>query len=304
MHIRRYTRSSTGEWHRGWLWDKSRWRVAFLLGALALILGGCSSRFLYDKLDSLIVWRVQSYVSLTAAQKSNLKADLQEHLYRIRINEMPRAAALIEQSVRQLESGPVTVAMMNARYGEAQQLYDGLMLGIVPLAERFLRSLSEDQISEYFANIDELNDEMYEDYSGRTPEVREENRNRSALKMAQKFFGKLTDEQEVLITGTLARMEDASEEWIDYQRLWQQRFRELIQERPVADIYRARLTDLFVYPRNLHSAEYRARVDGNRAILNGMLEELFASLSDSQRQRAVKKLNGYAELLRELAEAE
>jgi hypothetical protein len=275
-----------------------------LLGALALILGGCSSRFLYNKLDSLIVWRVQSYVSLTAEQKRDLKTDLQAHLDRIRLDEMPRAVALLEQSARQLESGPVTVAMMDARYREAQQVYDGLMLGIVPLAERFLRSLSEDQISEYFANIDELNDEMYDDYSGRTPDVREENRNRSALKMAKKFFGELSDEQQQLITGTLAGMEDASEEWIDYQRLWQQHFRELMQERPVADIYRARLTDLFVYPRNLHSAEYRARVDGNRVILNGMLEELFASLSDSQRQRAVKKLNGYADLLRELAEAE
>ena len=304
MHIRRHTRSSTVGWHRGWLWDKSPWRVALLLGALALILGGCSSRFLYNKLDSLIVWRVQSYVSLTADQKRDLKADIQAHLDHVRVYEMPRAATLIEQSVQQLESGPVTVAMMDARYREALQVYDGLMLGIVPLSERFLRSLSEDQISEYFVSIDELNDEMYEDYSGRTPEAREENRNRSALKTAQKFFGKLSDEQEALITGALARMEDASEEWIDYQRLWQQRFRELIQERPVADVYRARLTDLFVYPRNLHSAEYRARVDGNRVILTAMLEELFTSLSDSQRKRAVKKLNGYAELLRELAEAE
>jgi hypothetical protein len=279
------------------------WRACLLLALLALVLGGCSSRFLYNKLDTLIVWRVQSFVTLTDEQEANLKADLQAHLDHVRINEMPRIANLLEQSVRDLESGSITAAMLNARYVEAMKFYDELMLGIVPPAERFLRSLSEEQIAEYFANFDELNDEMYDEYSGRTPEVREENRNRSALKTAKSFFGRLSDEQEALITGALENMEDASEEWIDYQRLWQQEFRDLIEERPASEEYRARLTDLFVYPRNLHSEEYRTRVDNNRVILNGMLEELFAGLTDRQRNRAVDKINGYVELLRELAEA-
>ncbi len=299
MNKRRHTQSLAGEWHRG-----RPWHICLFLAVLTLILGGCSSRFLYDKLDSVIVWRIQSYVSLTDEQKQDLKKDLQVHLDHVRINEMPGAADLLEQSTRELENGTMTSAMLDARYRDAMEVYDDLMLGIVPLVERFLRSLSDEQISEYFANIDEINDEMYEDYSGRTPEAREENRNRSALKMAKRFFGRLSDEQQALITDALARMDDASEEWIGYQRLWQQKFRDLVEERPAAEIYRSRLTDLFVYPRNLHSEEYRTRVDNNRVILNDMLDELFASLTDRQRKRAVKKLNGYTELLRELAKAE
>lgn len=267
----------------------------------SLLLSSCSSNFFYDKLDTLIVWQVQDYVRLTDPQKRALKADLQVQLDFIRRNEMPRAARLFERSARDLEAGDVTAALLDARYYEALELYDGLLGGIVPLSERFLRSLSEEQVAELFANLDELNDEMYDEYSGSTVAEREKNRNKSAIKSIQGFTGRLSNKQRSLVTDALARMDDASEEWIDYQRLWQSKFRELVQSRPPAKEYRQALTELFVNPRNLHSEEYRQRVHNNRMILNGMLEELLAGLSDRQRKRAVRKLDGYADMLDELA---
>jgi len=272
--------------------------------AVALLVSSCSSGFLYSKLDTFIVWQVEDYVRLTDSQKSALKADVQAQLEFVRRSEMPRAALIFERSARDVEANRITAELLDARYNESLEVYDDLIGGIVPLSERFLRSLDEDQVAEFFANLDEINDEMYEDYSGRTAETREKNRNKSAIKSIQDFTGRLSKDQRLLVTGALARMEDASEEWIDYQRLWQSKFRELVQARPPEDEYLQALTELFVYPRNLHSEEYRRRVHNNRMILNDMLEELFAGLSDRQRKRAMRKLEGYAEMLRELAAAQ
>ncbi len=268
-----------------------------------LLIAGCTARFLYDRLDSFIVWQVEDYVELTGEQKQALKADIQEQLNFVRRNEMLRAASLFEQSARDLENNRVTADLLDQRYYAALEIYDDLMLGIVPLSQRFLRSLSATQVDEFFANLDEVNDEMYDEYSGRTAETRERNRNRSAVKSIQEFTGRLDKQQRSMVTDALARMDDASEQWIAYQRLWQQRFRELVVRRPPEAEYHAELTQLFVYPRNLHTEEYRARVHGNRMILNAMLAELFGNLSERQRRKAVRELDGYADLLRDLAAA-
>jgi len=278
-------------------------RSTFVLLCLSIFLTACSARFLYNKLDTFIIWKLNSYVSLTGEQKQALRSDLQTHLDSLRLNDMPQFAALIDMAAREVEAGPVSAAQIDARYEQMMSLYDEFMLGIVPLTERFLRDLSAEQVDELFANLDEINDEMYEDYSGRTPEQREKNRNKSAIRGVSDFTGRLNDEQKRLITDALERMDDASVQWIDYQRTWQQRFRALVSERPPLEVYHDELTMLLVYPRSLHSAEYRRKVDGNRIILNDMLSELLTGLSDRQRARMVKKLDEYVELLTDLAEA-
>jgi hypothetical protein len=269
---------------------------------MLLTVSACSTKFFYNRIDWFVVWKVGDYVSLTDTQKANLKADLSDHLEYVRVNEMPRVAELLNKTAREVESGYITADMLDARYNEMLVLFDEFMLGIVPLSMSFLRSLDDEQIEELFETLEETNQEMYEEYSGRTPEEREKNRNKSAIKSTQEWTGRLSSEQKQILTDALARMTDSSEQWITYQRKWQQRFRTLIIERPPEDEYLEELTQLFVSPRDLHSRAYRDQVDANRAILNVALAELLTGLTDKQRKRAVKKLDGYAKDLTKLSQ--
>lgn len=278
-------------------------RLAVVTLLACLVLGGCTARLLYDRVDWFIVWKIQGFVSLTREQESALKNDIQAHLDFVRVNELPWLASLLEQTAREIETGYVTPDMIDARYFELMAVYDEFMLGIVPPAQRFLRSLSPGQVEELSASLTELNDEMYEEYSGRTAEQREENRNRAAIRGIEDFTGRLDDEQREIIRAGLARMADASEQWIANQREWQRRFRELIETRPPPDQYKAQLTELFVYPRHFHSAEYRARVDSNRLVFNEMFAELVNSLDERQREKMVRKIEKYVKTLRGLAES-
>lgn len=276
-------------------------RFFFVVAALLLV-AGCSTRFLYDQLDWLIIWKVEDFVELNKEQKQALRIDLHERLKTARQKDLPHMAKLISATARELEGGTVTAAMIDDRYAQMLGEFDGFMLSIVPLSTRLLMSLEPKQIEELFENLDELNTEMYDDYSGRTPEVREKNRNKSAVKSIQNYTGRLSDEQKQIVHEALAEMEDASEKWIDYQRDWQRMFRDLLESRPPVQEYQQRLTKLMVQPRDLHTAEYKARVDSNRRILNDMLAELLTGLSDKQRARAVRKLDGHSEMLNKLAE--
>jgi hypothetical protein len=267
-----------------------------LLGASA-----CSTRFLYEKLDWFVVWKIGSYVTLQDDQKAELKTGVHDHLEYVRRNDMPRIAEVLRQTSLEVESGYVTAEMIDARYSEMLALIDEFMLGIVPISVKFLRSLDEEQVAELFENLEEINQEMYEEYSGRTSEERRKNRNESSIKGIQRFTGKLSDVQRQLITDSLAGMGDASEQWIEYQREWQDSFRLLVETRPPEDEYRAELTRLFVYPRNFHTPEYRATVDTNRLIFNEMMAELISGLTDKQRQRMAKKLTGWVDDLIKLS---
>lgn len=273
---------------------------------ISLVIGisACSTRFLYNKIDTLVVWKMGGYVSLSKPQKEELKRQLSDQLELVRLDQMPRAASVLDTMARDIESGYVTPQMLDDGYRQMLGLMDEFMLGIVPVSEWFLLSLSDEQVAELFENFEELNQEMYEDYSGPTDEERRENRNKSAIKMVQRFTGRLSDEQQLLITDALAQMADSSVEWIDYQREWQRRFRDLVENPPPSQAFRDELTLLFVYPRNFHTPEYLATVDANRIIFNDMLAELLTGLTDKQRSRVVEKLDGYKEMLTNLSEGD
>ncbi len=276
-------------------------RRVITITCLLALLSACSTRFVYNQLDWLIVWQVGGYVTLTDDQKDVLRNDVRNHLENLRTNEMPRMATEISRVAAAVGADEFTATEVDATYHRILALGDEFLLGIVPIAAKLLMSLDDEQRKEIFENLDDLNDEMYDEYSGVTPEKRRKNRNKSAIRNIKRFTGRLSEEQTALVDDALASMADASEEWIEYQRDWQRRFRELLEANPPQAEFEPRLTELIVYPRNYHSPEYRLRVDGNRQMLNQMLEDLSASLSDKQRRRAVDKLESYASRLTRLA---
>ena len=296
--------------HSGNVWSAGRTRYIrsgwpqLIIIFLVIGITACSTRFLYNKIDTLVVWKMGGYVSLSKPQKEELKRQLSDQLELVRLDQMPRVALVLDTMARDIESGYVTPQMLDDGYRQMLGLMDEFMLGIIPVSEWFLLSLSDEQVAELFENFEELNQEMYEDYSGPTDEERRENRNKSAIKMVQRFAGRLSDEQQLLITDALAQMADSSVEWIDYQREWQRRFRDLVEHPPPSQAFRDELTLLFVYPRNFHTPEYLATVDANRIIFNDMLAELLTGLTDRQRSRVVEKLDGYKEMLTKLSEGD
>ncbi len=118
------------------------------------------------------------------------------------------------------------------------------------------------------------------------------------------FTGKLNDEQKEFIKASTASMLDASEDWIDNRRKWQQRFQQLLKDQPPPGEFRAELTELFVYPRTAHDEDYRRRVEYNLDIFFNMVATLDGMLTDSQRKRMSRRLNNYAKDFELLAAAQ
>jgi len=173
-------------------------------------------------------------------------------------------------------------------------LWDEFVVQITPDTTEFFRTLSQEQIDEFIANLEESNQELWEEYAGKTPEERQARRQKSAIKGIEKFFGRLSVEQRELIYSYQASLHDVSLEWMASRRQWQQDFRDLIVERPPEPDFSDRMMRLMLEPNSDDSPEYRRRVEENRQTIMAMMVALSADLTDKQRQRFSKNLKKYA----------
>lgn len=265
--------------------------VAVLLG---LFTSGCSTtRFLYDQLDWLIIWRLNGFFSLEHDQEQELRRIVRDTLEWVRVEQLPKFAIFL-RAISQEFREPVTVEMLAGRSEEMIGLFEEFLVHIVPDAARFLASLNQEQIDELMENLEESNQELWEEYAGRSPERRQQRRERAAIKNAQRFTGRLSGEQREMMRSYTSSMHDVALEWIEGRRIWQQEFRALLEARPAADEYEARLTDLFLDPNSRDQPKYREKVDENRLTVLRMSVDLVTGLTDNQRDRLIRRLNNYA----------
>jgi hypothetical protein len=259
-----------------------------------LVISGCSTtRFLYDQLDWLIIWRLNGFFSLDEEQEQELRRIVKDTLEWVRVEQLPQYAVFLRAASQEFRE-PVTVEILARRAEEMTRLFDAFLVHIVPDTAAFLASLNRDQIDELLENLEDNNQELWDEYAGRSPERRQQRRERAAIKNSQRFTGRLNADQRLMIRTYTSSMHDVALEWIDGRRVWQQEFRALLQQRPPPAEYEAHLTTLFLDPNRGDAPDYREKVDQNRLIILQMSAELVNGLTNKQRDRLIRRLNNYA----------
>ena len=131
------------------------------------------------------------------------------------------------------------------------------------------------------ASVEEDNEDLWEEYAGATPEIRQKRRLKSALRFLQRFVGRLSAEQRALVELRLTGLQDNSEAWLERRRQWQGRLFSTTSGTAAGRDLEAALRDLALNPDQFDSAEYRRQVEDNRRIIMGMLAEVINGLNAS-----------------------
>ena len=258
--------------------------------------GGCiSTRFIYNQLDWIITWQLSGYFDLEKEQSQQLRDTVGRQLEWVRTAQLPAYAELLRAIAREAGTGELTTSRWQAIYDQMIVLFDEFLRHVIPDAVAFLSTLSDDQVDYMVDKLEEENEELAEEYSGRTPEQRQRRREKAIIKGLQRFTGRLNGEQKALVGSTVASMYDNSEEWLQGRRLWQQAFRALLLERPRTAEYEARLLAISIDPNYVDRPEYREQVEANQRIILGLMAEIIVSLDDKQRQRFQDRLNDFAQ---------
>jgi hypothetical protein len=260
---------------------------------LVAVLGGCTTGFLYKRLDWLVVWYVNGLVSLDEVQEDELREIVAAGLEWHRTTQLPRYVAFLA-AVDEDTDGAMTVDLVRQRYDEMVVLSDALLAYLGGAATPLLRSLTTQQIEELFENLEDDNEELWDEYAGSTTERRQQRRAKATMRALGRFTGRLTDAQEMLIRQRLAGMHDIAADWLERRRGWQHRFRQLLGSSLPKDEFEAGLRSLLVDPNQFDGTEYRRRAEENLQTVFTMLADLSGELEPAQRERMGKKLRQYA----------
>jgi hypothetical protein len=262
-------------------------------------MSGCTSGFVYDRLDWVVSWYVGGFVTLDDDQDRRLDALVGSTLDWHRRTQLPLYVRLLDELATEA-AAPVDAATVARRYAEVEGLLDDVIRQVNPGVAELLGSLRPDQVDELARNLAEDNEELWDEYAGATPERRRAQRVKGAVKALQRFYGRLSPAQKALVEARLQRMTDVSEDWIERREHWQERLLASLATPPAGGL-EAELLDLALRPNQFDTPTYRERVEANRRVVFEMVAELSATLTEKQQRHVAREFRSYAQDLREVA---
>ncbi len=277
-------------------------RRALVLFVLSLGLTGClGTKFVFNQLDWVIAWRLNSFFSLNAEQEQRLREIVSRNLDWVRQEQFPGVVLWLRNVEADVSANAADPDRLAAHYEELVAYWDGFLIQVTPDAAGFLAGLSPEQVESLIGNMRDNNDELWEEFAGSTPEDRLRRRQKATIKNLQRFTGRLSKDQRELVAGYVGQLHDNAAEWMEGRRAWQARFRDLLLERPPPEEFRIRLQAMSLNPNDLDSEDYRGRVAENFATVFSMLAAVINSLDEKQRGRFSRRLLGLAADLDTLA---
>lgn len=271
--------------------SRLRWMVIL---ALLLVLSGCGTRFIYNRLDTLARWELESYVSLSESQERFVRERLAAQLSWHRHTELPRYIAWMKELDTDLASG-IDRAVLDKHFERFYEFRQTLAKHFLPDITTFLESLSDEQIQELFEALEEDNQDYADDYVNLPADRLLKKRMKSMTSTLRDWIGTLNDSERTLLTGWAREVLLASAEQLAYQRAWQKELREALAYRQDKERFAARMTTLFIEPETLRTPEFQTKVEHNIDRFRTFLVALHAGLTDKQRAKLHRQLNDYIE---------
>lgn len=266
-------------------------RYLLLSLVLGLSLTACSRiALVYDNLDWLIPWRLDSYLDLDREQKTWLKPQLQAHLQWHCSSELPRYLDWLQRTQNLLEQPEPSAAALDAQLAEIDTAVARIGREITPTAIVLLQSIDDEQVAELFAELQKKNHEAREKFIEPPLDKQIEQRQQRLEKRLRPWLGRLNERQQLHLQQWATRLGDHSRIWMDNRLRWQSQLRAALQNRDSPD-FAERLSHLLQEPEAYYGAEYREAYEHARQTTAKLFSQLLASADAGQRQRLSQRLN-------------
>ena len=282
-----------------------RWHV--LLGAplilCALLTTGCSTGFIYNRLDTLARWYFESLVSLNDGQRTELREWLSQTLAWHRRSELTRYSEFLDDVYVTAEH-PGDREAYEAMRTRFQSLLNDLIGKTAPEASQLLTHLSAPQVDELLENLaekaresTEKNAEAVEDNEWRPDQIKDISR------QLKRWTGEVRTAQKGIIATHVAQLEPTYTDWAESQAAWRAALRDALLAKGTATAEQppTRVLQLLEDPDREWTPAYAQKVERNRQRYQAMLLELDASLSPKQREHLRHEVRNLSQQLSHLA---
>lgn len=282
------------------------WRalVTAPLLVVVLLVSGCSSRFIYNQLDTFASWYFESLVSLNDGQRTELRAWLESTLAWHRSSELTRYAAFLNDlAASAAQPGD------HDSYDAVRKRFEGLVADLAaktaPEASHLLLTLSPQQLDELVANLAEKTRESTEENAEAVAAHEWQPRQiKSITKQVKRWTGSVSPEQKQIVATIVSELEPTYLEWAESQEAWRNALRDALLTRDMESEGGPppRVLELLTEPSHAWTEAYSQKVARNRERYLRLFGELDASLSATQRTHLRNELTKLAQQLHHLAQ--
>jgi len=279
-----------------------RWpavKTLLLLLCLSLLISACSRAGLaYRNLDWLVPWRLNDYLNLDSQQQAWLKPRLQTHLQWHCSAELPRYIDWLQTTESILAQPQPDSAQLLEQFAQFDAALNRIGVEITPTAIELLQGLSEQQVNELYAAMDEDNLEDRQDFLDPPLATQISERQTRMQERLRPWLGRLNPTQTEHIATWANSLGEQNRLWLENRQLWQAELRKVVAERDSAD-FAERVTRLLQQRESFYSDEYRTSYGRLRQALATLFSQLLGSSDEAQRERLSHRLR---DLRRDLAE--
>ena len=274
-----------------------------LLAALVISVSasGCTIKFAYNFLDWGLYWELKDYVKFNQDQRLLVKDEISQLINWHRSAELPRYADQLEKLSIGLESG-MTAEQLEESYNNLRDSWRRIVIKALPAAINIISNLNDQQINDFFEMlIEKEGDDAKDIESGTSVRTLKEREAYFSDKIVD-VIGQLNEDQKALITQWAGSMEPTKALSLVQAIQWRTRMQVAIAERNNKQQLEKNLMVLLANPDQLRSAAYQRVIEKNKHLVMQLLFDLNQTLTNQQRTKLIKKLDGFIEDFRDLSD--
>ncbi|WP_076919718.1 DUF6279 family lipoprotein [Pseudoalteromonas sp. SK18] len=189
-------------------------KLVFILSLL--FIASCSTSFAYNNLGWLSSFWVDDYVDLNKSQSKQLKAIINDTRDWHREVELPKYKADL-LDLRQLLNNEADTAQLMEKITQVKQHWRNLLLHTSDPLIELAMTLTPSQRNEMVENIREKINEEIQEHTSLTKDEHLQQRLERQLDYYKQWLGKLTSEQQTLISQANSAHTPTSNLWYDYK---------------------------------------------------------------------------------------
>jgi hypothetical protein len=275
-------------------------RVLLAVLIISMSASGCTVKLAYNFLDWGLYWELKDYVKFNQDQRLLVKDEISQLIEWHRNAELPKYADQLEKLSIGLQSG-MTVEQLEATYDNLRDSWRRIVIKTLPAAVVIISNLNDQQINDFFEMlIEKEGDDAKDIESGANAQTVKEREAYVSEKLVD-AIGQLNEEQKALIAQWARSIESTKELSLAQAIQWRTRMQVVISERNDAQQLEKNLMVLLANPDQLRPASYRSVIEKNKRRVMQLLFDLNETLTNQQRSKLVKKLEGFIEDFRDLS---
>ena len=258
-----------------------------LLFSLIFLVGCSSTTFVYNRIDFLLPWYLESYVDLNQEQRQKLNELLEPFFEWHREEELPKYVKIIEDFESILDE-KIELASIEAITNEVEQswfrLEDNMIAWVIPMT----RELSNEQITEFLQTMQTKTAQNENKYLSRNLQTYQNDNYKRIRKNLRRFIGGMNKDQLDLIDIASKEMIRVDGQWIDNRKALIENLKVILKRGEGWELDLENIT----HRDDKVASNYRRTYSHNIAVN----ERLFVEILNSRTEKQDKKLR--SQLLR------